>query len=236
MKVSIISSLYRTDSHIEKWSKTISNTIDKLCNLGVDIELIAVANDPTEKEKRFLNNLKSKQWFKLVEVPRESIYASWNRGVANSNGDICTFWNVDDIRFSKAILDGIHKIEKGAEVVYFPFIYLRFVKILGLSLLAKIKIFFPPKFEKVRFSREMHNGPFFMFTKKIYQDVGPFDEQYKIAGDFDWCSRASIKTDFTRSKVIAGIFTNDGTTLSGSKSQRHVEENKMILSKTLKKK
>ncbi len=68
-----------------------------------------------------------------------------------------------------------------------------------------------------------------MFTKALYKQVGPFDEQFKIAGDFDWCVRAAKVTDkFVRAKTIAGTFRVDGTGLSSGGNSRLAVEDAII--------
>ena len=68
-----------------------------------------------------------------------------------------------------------------------------------------------------------------MFTKSLYEKVGPFDEQFKIAGDFDWCTRAAYKTDtFVKAKTVGGIFRVDGGGLSAGVNPRRTAENNIV--------
>lgn len=235
MKLSIITSLYKSENHIKKWIHSVTKASEDLSAIGIDHEFVVVSNSPNAEEKLHLEKLRRLKNFNIIEVPLEGIYATWNRGIDNATGEVFTFWNVDDKRFVNAIVDGVKFLENlkdnqqdSAGLVYFPFIYKRYIRVLGLKILAKIKIFFPPKFDKTRFSKEMHCGPFFMFNKELFSKAGRFNENFKIAGDFEWCARAATVSDFHLSKVIAGIFTNDGQTLSGSKSDRHKVENEMV--------
>ncbi len=230
MRASLISSLYRTDAYIQAWHRRTRKVLDQLNASNIEAEIVVVANDPTKKEMAVLEQLKEDSRFKVLIVGRESIYASWNRGLSESSGDICGFWNVDDVRFSKAIIDAAERFSKGASLVYFPFIYKRYVKAFGFSILAKIKIFKPPAYDSEIFRKEMHCGPFFMFKKDFFQKVGNFDESYKISGDYEWCTRAAKISAFEKSDTLGGIFTNDGTTLSGSKSKLQEEENARVIS------
>jgi hypothetical protein len=69
-----------------------------------------------------------------------------------------------------------------------------------------------------------------MVKKEVFSKVGLFDESFKIAGDFDWMVRATKSNiKFEKSDVLGGIFTNDGTTLSGSKNNLQQKENQRIL-------
>jgi len=91
------------------------------------------------------------------------------------------------------------------------------------------KIIEPPCFDRNEFTRSSHcGGPFFMFHRSLFQKAGPFDEQFKIAGDFEWCVRAAKVAEFTRSEKIAGKMIIDGTNLTGRSDPIHIVENNVI--------
>lgn len=232
--ISFITSLYKSDLYLKKYISNLEFFSKYLKEKKVDFEFIIISNEPNESEKNILNKLAvDNNFIKLNFVPRESLYASWNRGINLSQGEIIGFWNVDDKRYPKAIVKAFDLFKNGAKLVYFPFIYKRYIKIFSLPVLFKKIVVKPPKFEKEKFIKEMHCGPFFMFIKKLYVQVGPFDENFKIAGDFDWCVRAAKITNFTLCNEIAGVFINEGTSLSGSKNKIHQEENQIILNKNI---
>lgn len=204
---------------------------EELTELGIEHEFLFLPNDETEGENRLLD-LACKRNVRMKKHPRarESIYATWNAGVRLALYSAITFWNADDRRFAPALAEGARLIAEGADVVYFPFKYRRYVRVLGFSILAKAKTFTPPEFDQDLFSRQMHCGPFFMASRQAFEKIGFFDETFRIAGDYDWATRAAQSgLAFKRSQGIGGIFTNDGTTLSGSRSQLHAEENKRVL-------
>ena len=227
--ISIITSLYKSEKYLEKYLKNLD---DFSKQAKFDFEVIAISNDPTEFEKEKLFNFKNDHsFFKLIEVPREPIYATWNRGVREANGEVVGFWNVDDIRYPKAIVEGLSLIKQGNDLVYFPFRYKRYIHIVGFDVLVKNKIIKVPEFDRNEFTRSMICGQFLIFKKDFYDKVGPFDEQFKIAGDFDWCVRAAKIGKFTPGKEVAGLFTNNGTSLSGSKNKSHETENNIVYKK-----
>lgn len=228
MKISLIASLYKTDNLIAKWSKWLVTFATKLDNLGVNFEVIIVSNDPNPTEKKVLEILKNYNWIKILEVPRETIYASWNRGIEASSGEVYGFINADDVRFPSSILDGIGRIKDGADYVYFPFIYIRYIRIFGFLFPVKIKKFKPlPPDEAVK-EIGMPYGPFWLISKIFIDKVGKFDESFKVAGDYEWSARTQKQGKFVLSNTIAGIFTSDGTTLSGSRSLTHESEKERI--------
>lgn len=230
--VSLITSIYRSEKYLQKYLKQVKVFSNILKQENIDFEIIVIANDSSEFEKKlFCSFLPGNEYLRYYEIPRESLYATWNRGVKLAKGDVVGFWNVDDERFSSAISSGAKSISEGQDLVYFPFIYKRFVKILSFSILAKKVIIQPALFDRERFKREMQIGPFFLFRKEFFYKVGPFDESFKIAGDYDWQTRAAQFTNFCLSQEIAGIFTNDGSGLSGRKDKKQKEENSTILNR-----
>lgn len=231
VEISIITSMYRTEEHLVKWSKNLIKFAEEAESIELSFEVNAIANEPSALELEYLNELKKYSWFNLHTVARESIYASWNRGVQVSTAPVCTFWNVDDIRNAKAIKDGLDLIAKNSlpeltgSVVYFPFIYKRYIQVFNYDILVKRITIKPPEFNKEEFIQSMHMGPFFLFTKSAYNKIGGFDEKYTIVGDYEWQARAASEgVKFLKSYLVAGIFTNNGKTLSGSKATRHTTE------------
>ncbi len=230
MKISIIVSMYRTNQHLDRFLRDANKLSNELKQAGIIHEIILVVNDSTEKENHLLANLSTP--FKVLFVEREPIYASWNRGIKEATGEFVTPWGVDDTRFAKAIIDGVHTLQTNkADITYFPFRYYRFVQLLGLKILVKIKTFTPPEFEKDRFLKEMHLGPHFMVRRILFERIGYFDESFKIAGDYEFQTRAVKEgAHLVRTLTISGIFRNDGTTLSGSRNELQAEENKIASS------
>jgi len=224
--VSIISSLYKTERFIQNWEKDIRQFASKS---DFRFEIIAIANDPSEFEINILHRLEEESWFRLVITQRESLYASWNRGVQEANYDAITFWNVDDVRYVNAIQKGLASLGSEADVVYFPFIYKRYVNILGFEFVAKRITVSPLEFDKKRFLFEMHCGPFFMFTKDIFEKVGSFDVSFIIAGDFEWCARASTTARFMKIEEKSGTLSGGVNPLQESENARiHAQSNEIL--------
>lgn len=228
--ISIVTSLYRTDRYLNKFSKRLILVAEYLISHNVDFELIAIANDPTEAEKSFGERFKQEKWFKFVSVPRETLYTTWNRGVKMAKGEAVGFWNVDDFRYPEAVEEAAKRFQQGADLVYFPFLIVWYYNIKKWSFPVKFRFDHSIKFDKREFTRSMCCGPFFMFTKDLFNKVGPFDEQFKIVGDFDWCVRAAkISDKFILAKNSAGIFRVDGNGLSSGGKPIHVAENNIVL-------
>lgn len=231
--ISITSSLYRAEKFLPRWQKSLYDFANEAIQLGLKFEVNAIANEPSEAELEILNKLKKESWFNLHLVKRESIYASWNRGVEVAQANVVTSWNVDDIRNAKAIQIGLNKIAEGAELVYFPFTYKRYIKLFNTDILVKKVLVNPPAFSREIFTKEMHCGPFYLFTKSLFKKVGPYDETFRIAGDYDWCVRsAKISNSIVKVGVNSGTFEKRVGTLSGGKNSLQEQENYQVLNKS----
>lgn len=233
--ISLITSLYKSDRYLNKFSKQLKFFSAELKSKNIPFEIIAIANDPTEREKLFGKEFSGEPWFSFISVGRESVYATFNRGVSLAKGDKIGLWNSDDTRFAGALVEAEQLFARGAELIYFPFFIKRYLKLgswyLPLPVMQKIDKQVPEfnAATSAEFKRNMNCGPFFLFTKTLYQKTGPFDEQFKIAGDFDWCARAAYQTQkFIKAKSLGGIFRVDGGGLSTGINPRRTAENNIV--------
>lgn len=187
--ISLITSIYKSDKYIENFSKNVKECFNSLLNQGIQAELIIIANDPSEYENKVLEELSRYSFIRQITVSKETLSRSWNRGVMQARGDVIGFWNIQDDRLPEAIIDAAKLIKQGASLVYFPYVKRVYLEILGYRIKVfkkSIKSIYNPQ----SFFNSMIYGPHFMFSKELYNFVGPFDEQFSIAGDFEWCLRA----------------------------------------------
>lgn len=232
--ISIITSLYQSDRYLDKFSKALESFAAGLERENLPFEFIVIANDPTARERQFEKEFKNESWFSFVAVGRESVFASFNRGFGLARGEILGFWNADDVRYPQAVIEAANLFSQGAELVYFPFLIKRYLSFGLFSLPLPVQKIDRQISEysasiKRQFLEGMVCGPFFMFTKDLYHRVGPFDEQFKIAGDFDWCARAAkVANKLVKAKTIAGEFRVDGGGLSAGGSPRQIAENNIV--------
>lgn len=228
--ISIVTSLYKSELHLPYFLRNAKKVHSDFKNRNVVFEHILIANDYSEEEKNFIEN--SGLNFKIISVPRETLYASWNRGTRESTYKHITFWSVDDIRFTKAFVKGEEKLAEGFHATYFPYIYKRYTYLFGIKILIMIKIINQINYDRNLFKVGMYAGPHFMFTKEAFDINGKFDETFKIAGDFDWWSRAAKNNlKIAKNNTLSGVFNNDGRTLSGSKNNLQKKENSIVINR-----
>ncbi|PIR95913.1 MAG: hypothetical protein COT92_03945 [Candidatus Doudnabacteria bacterium CG10_big_fil_rev_8_21_14_0_10_42_18] len=229
--VSIISAIYKSEHYLAKYIGYLRKFAKALLEKNFSFEVLIIATLPSKEEKALLEKISKEPWCKIFEFNRRGLYAAWNFGVEKSSGEMIGPWNVDDVRFSEAVMEAEDLAGRGADVIYFPFYLKRYIKLGPFDLpVARREVSGEVlKFEKRKFETTMTAGPHFMFTKKAFEKVGPFDEQFKIAGDFDWCSRAASKSlKFACGKNYSGIFRVDGRGLSAGANKVLRAENNII--------
>ncbi|NDJ76701.1 MAG: hypothetical protein GYB65_10615 [Chloroflexi bacterium] len=230
MDISLITSVYRAATHLGSYAGYVVDVATRIRAVGLALEIIIVANDATPPERATLEQLAAATaqdaTVRALYVPRETIYASWNRGIRAATGTTLGFWNVDDQRSAAALVEGHRLIQDGCRLVYFPFLEVQPRQVLGLWPVEREFPSRTPPFDRRDFSEHMYVGPFFLFVRDLYQQVGPFDEDFRIAGDFEWAVRAAAVTDFCHAPVLAGRFVLHGGNLSGTQNPlQQVEDN-----------
>jgi hypothetical protein len=225
--VSLITSLYRSDAHIETYSARVFTLLRAAAAQGFAVELLIIANDPTPIERAALSDLtRESDAVRVLDVPRETLYASWNRGVREARGTAIGFWNVDDDRTLEALATGFAQIQAGCRLVHFAHDVVR-----TAGGRERIRRYAPIAFDREAHRHIMKCGPFFLFHRDLYSAVGPFDERFRISGDFDWCSRATAFTEFCPLNVLAGTFYLHGSNLSDTGDPRQIAERNVAILK-----
>jgi hypothetical protein len=230
-KISIITSLYRAEAHLSAYRARVLDVVAQVQAAGLALEVVLVANDPTPGEQDHLRRLVDALGGSAIrlDVPHESLYASWTRGIAASSGLCLAIWNADDERYADALIEGYRLIADGCEIVDFPFAALREIRWLGLFT-TRHQRRLPCQYDPVNFRRKARTGPFFMFSRAVYDRVGPFDGHFLIAGDFDWCARPAARAaKFCTGTALSGTFFLHGTNLSGSGNPLEAAEDVVVL-------
>jgi len=232
MDVSIVTSLYASRRHLAGFLERLEACIRSVEACGCSAESIIVSNAPDRSERRTLRAAFDSPWWhdhgKLIVVPRETLYASWNRGLRVSLGSAIAFWNVDDYRNPAAIVEGIELIRRRHVVVRFPWLYIEELEPARSG--SKRRIVFYDRGEQSRLDPQVDFclGPFFMFHRGLFEQFGPFDEQFHIAGDYDWQLRVVPHTGLHWGNELAGVFVKDGTNLCGTGSPRALLERNVV--------
>lgn len=175
MKVSIITVCYNSESTIESTIKSIVSQTYK------DIEYIIVDGNSKDNTMNIIKNYE-KYISKWISEPDNGIYDAFNKGIALANGDIIGIVNSDDYLEN----DSVEKIVNcflelsDADLVHGN---MRIVNENGKFLyINKGK----KELLKTRFVSMPVCHPTVFVKKSVYDDIGLFDTNYRIAGDYDF--------------------------------------------------
>ncbi len=223
MSIAVISSLYRCEEHLPTFAAAVFGFARRVSEAGIEAHYLPIVNDASRREREQIDQLAEEingQYLGRMTphyVPRETLYASWNRAVSLSPATCFAPWNADDIRSSAAFFEGYAALQGGAELVDFPFTRVMLSKRLGV-LPRQRRIYVPCPFDNASFTRRNGLGTFFMARKSLYNRLGPFDANFRVAGDTEWASRDLSTVKFQQGYANGGEFLVHGGNLSNTGS------------------
>ncbi len=225
-KVTILTSLYNCSQYLEGYFKCISGIEN-----SSEIEILLLHNAPTKEETQIIQSYLQDYNFLHHHIikERESLYATWNRGIALAQGEYIAIWNVDDLRFPKSIYQQAMVLDMNpkADISYGDFYYMYEYGILSKE--VKYNIDFENNLNV--FKRTHQIGCFPMWRKRIHDKIGFFDEQFRLVSDFDFQIRAAINNCiFVKCNNVLGAYlTLTPGKLSSNQSLQKKEQNALYL-------
>lgn len=174
VEISIVTVSYNSEA-------TISDTIESIDRQSFESwEHLIIDGESHDKTSQIVNE-KADNRRKFISEKDAGIYDAMNKGIRLAKGDIIVILNSDDKLASATVLQEISEIfrTKNCDVIYSGIAYINPV---GDRLMTWI----PKKFEKGCYVRGFHTPhPGFFVKRKIYDVIGVFDTNLKIAADFD---------------------------------------------------
>ncbi len=213
-KVSIILSVYRAERYLRRYLQSVldQSTLS-------DIELSIAHNDPSAEERSIIDEFSCKIKIIRCEMPRESLYASWNRAIAQSHGEYLACWNADDLRLPDSLERMARTLNDQPQTgwTYGDFVLSRSFGTLAGRLVTT------PEWTSHSATRGAIGGPFFMWRRSLLNSVGWFDEQFRSGGDFDYAVRLSLGSIGKKTPGVIGYFLNERSGLSTSGNLQPIE-------------
>lgn len=217
MKISVIVATYNSAS-------SVRDTLESILRQGyLDVEVIVVdggSKDNTmeivkEYEERFGGRLR---W---ISEPDRGLYDAMNKGLAMATGDVVGILNSDDFYTSNDVLERVaHEIEN-VDAVYGD---IHFVNPDDLS--KCVRYYSSRSFRRWQMRLGfMPAHPSFYCRRRVYQTLGAFDLQFKVAADFEQLLRL-IYINRISTKYIPMDFV---TMRTGGASTSGLQSHKAIL-------
>lgn len=226
MNITIVTAMYRTEAFFPTYIQAAVAVARTVNEAGLSLEYICVVKDASPAERAMLAQFaQAYPHMRVIDIDSGGMYRNWNVGTQAAAGEMVAFWNVDDLRTAEGLIAGYRKIAEGCVLVYPA--YTQHRQQPGQRR-AKLRVYEAIPYDREAHRRRMKCGPFFMFNRSLYDAVGPFDERYRIAGDFDWCARATDHTEFCPLDVNAGTFWLHGGNLSDTGNPLQAVEDNMV--------
>lgn len=200
-RITVITSLFNCQQYLEGYFQAL----EQISNQN-EIELLLMHNAPQEGELSIIHKLLPSFAFvkHIVVEQREGLYATWNRGIKMAKGDYITTWNVDDIRLPHSLSNQADALDRHANAVlsYGDF------KIVDKYGSSEGKSVNEPEFDSTNrtFYRQHHIGCFPMWRKIIHEELGYFDEQFRLVADLDFQIRVVRKYDMVKVSQPLGYY------------------------------
>lgn len=202
--VSAIVSTYNAELFIRGCLEDLENQ-----TINSKLEIIVVDSASQQNEKAIIREFQQ-YYNNIVYIrtkERETIYTAWNRGIKIARGKYITNANADD-RHCKDALEIMAKEldnDPGVALVFGDQILTQ-VENETLERCTPAGYFKWPDYDRVQLLHTSCIGPQPMWRKSLHDEMGYFDENLKIAGDYEWWLRVSEKYPFKHIPKLLGLY------------------------------
>ncbi len=209
-KVSVITVCYNSALTIERAIRSVESQSYK------KIEHIIIDGLSTDHTFEIIKKLDCVD--KAVSEKDSGIYDAMNKGLSLATGEIIVFLNADDFYKNALVVEKVMNVfdKYSLDVVYGDVDFFSPNDISKIVRRYSSKNFSP---NKLGFGF-MPAHPSLFMRREVYENVGDFDIDFRIAGDFDLVARAFKNKDL-RYKYVPEIFVSmqtGGVSTQGLKS------------------
>lgn len=224
--ISVICSNYNSDLWIDDYLNCLNYQKD------ASFEVVFVDALSTDKSLEKIKNYKFKSNIdiKIIECNYKlGLYAAWNLAIKSCDSKYVMNYNTDDLLFDYAIQTYESWIQKDpyADIIFGPFGMTESRNIYDIKYLAKW-----PSYSHERLLYEYMCGPFPLFKKKVFNEIGYFDESFISAGDYEMVARMSkLNYKFRQIDECVGCFYDRSDSLSNRDKNLVANEIKRVKDK-----
>ena len=205
MKVSIITITYNAQN-------TIFNSLNSVFSQSYkNIEHIIVdggSKDNTVKICKEFNHIS-----KIVSEPDKGIYDAFNKGLKTATGGIIGFLNADDVFYNEKVIEDLVNgfLNNKTDIIYGNLDYVNKEGKVVRNWISK-------SYKKGLFNKGWAPAhPTFYCKKEVYDQLGGYNDSFKIAGDFELYLRflevnkvSSYYLNKKLVKMLVGGISNSG--------------------------
>ena len=187
MKISIITVCYNSESTIEDTIKSV------LSQDYEDIEYIIIDGGSTDGTLSIINKY-TDRIATVVSEPDKGIYDAMNKGILFATGELIGILNSDDLFASR---DTISQVIERVKLSTEDAVYFGDIAIVERENIDNVKRYYAVKeFTKLKLKLGvMPPHPATFVFRSLYEKIGLYKTDYKIAADFEFYVRATLKNN-----------------------------------------
>lgn len=221
MKISIITVVYNNEKTInEAMQSVLSQTYS-------DIEYVIIDGKSKDNTVSLINDYKEKLGYFISEKDN-GLYDAMNKGILACTGDVIGILNSDDLYQDSGVIAAVMEQfinDAELDILYADLVYVKKDDTNKVVRKWKTKSYYSTFFENAN----VPPHPALFVRNKVYENVGLFDLQYKLAADYELMLRMFKKHEF-KSKYFNKLVIK--MRLGGATNQSFaniVSQNKEIL-------
>ena len=176
MKISIVTAVYNN-------CNTIASALDSaLAQTGVDLELIVIDGGSSDGTLAVLNGYADRIAV-FVSEPDRNIYDALNKGIRRASGEVVGFLHADDLFADETVLKRVAGVfaDPQIEGVYGDLLYVH-----KENPEVVVRYWKAGEYSRARLGWGwMPPHPTFYVRRSVYERLGLFDTNYRIAADYD---------------------------------------------------
>ena len=161
--------------------------------------------------------------FDWVSEPDNGMYDAINKGIALAQGDVFAYLNSDDLYFPWSVEVAVRALSPGIELIYGD---LAILEARPEETSDAFYIQFYPDFDLRHYSYVGVLGqPTVFWRRDLTEEIGLFDNRYRLIGDCDYWLRAAMSgANLRHVPEVMAVQTEHATTLRATQGPRLREE------------
>ncbi len=216
----LVSAIVSTYNDARFMRGRLQNLVDQTLYKKGALEIVVIDSNSPDREREIVSEFMSGHTAitYLRTSERETVYAAWNRGIRSSKGKYVINANVDD-RFS---IDGIEKLAEklnsnlDVQAAYGDWLVTNTENDTFNSSnpksLFEYPDYYPPLF--LYFQITSHAA---LIRKRVFDQIGYFDERFKVFGDRELMLRFAIHgLKASHIPEVVGLYLENGNSLERS--------------------
>lgn len=227
MKVSAIISTYNSAKFLPG---RLHNLLDQ--TIRDQMEIVIINSGSQENEQEIVESFRSlHEHIVYISTEREGLYAAWNRAIKLSRGQYLITANTDDRTREDAyeILSSHLDAHERIGLVYANLCVTNEINDIlrwqRWNQKSSWKSVSWPEYKHMDLLLQCLCGPQPMWRRSVHNQVGYFDESFKIAGDYEFWLRVAERYDLLHIDQFLGLFYDNPGGISRSDSIQSREEN-----------